>query len=127
MFTVLEIDEERIVAIIEIVDAEDPLMGSATVFLRPDGTDIKTVIVGCTIAVALGIIIDPVVDNLVFATGSRKSLTTVEYPGCAETPARCQTIHRHQIDIMSTIVVGIIPATSVNAFNLGLRPRQRIA
>ena len=33
LLTVLEVDEVRVVAIIEIVDAEDPLMGGATVFL----------------------------------------------------------------------------------------------
>ena len=127
LLTVLEVDEVRVVAIIEIVDAEEPFMGCATLFLRPDSADIETVVVGCAVAVTLGIIVDPVVDDLVFAARSGKCLTTVEYPGCAETPPWCQTVHRHQIDVVTTVVVGVIPASFVNAFNLGLQPRQRIA
>ena len=83
-------------------------------------------VVGCTIAVAFGIIVDPVVNHLVFATWGGKGLTTVEDPGGTETPSRGKTVHRHQVDVVTTVVVGIIPPTAVDAFDLGLRPRQRI-
>ena len=84
-------------------------------------------IVGCAVTVTLGIIVDPVVDDLVFPTWSGKGLTTVEYPGCTETPPWCQTVHRHQVDVVTTVVVGVIPAPSVDTFDFGFRPRQRIA
>ena len=88
MFAVLEIDEERVVTVIEVIDAEDPLMGGATVLLRPDRTDIQSVVVGGTVTVALGIIVDPVVNDLVLATRGSEGLTTVEDPGGTEAPSR---------------------------------------
>ena len=127
MFAVLEIDEERVVTVIEVIDAEDPLMGGATVLLRPDRTDIQSVVVGGTVTVALGIIVDPVVNDLVLATRGGEGLTTVENPGRTEAPARGEPVHRYKVDVMPTVVVGIIPASAVDTLDPGLRPCQGIA
>ena len=120
LFTVLEVDEEWIVAIIEIVDAENPLLSGATVFLGPDSTDIKTVVIGCTIAIALGIIVDPIVDDLIFSAGSREGLSAVEHPGSIKGPSLVQSEHTHDVDVVPTVVVGVIPLATVDAVDAGL-------
>ena len=61
VLTVLEIDEVGIITVIDVVDAEDPLCRVLLVLLTPDGAHVKVVIVGGTIAIALSVVVDPIV------------------------------------------------------------------
>ena len=97
-----------------------------SVFLRPHGTHVKSVIVRSPIAIALGIIIDPVVDHLIFSAGSRKGLSAIEYPSGIKGPALVQLKHTHDINIMPTVVVGVIPFSAVDAVDTGSRPGKGI-
>jgi hypothetical protein len=120
VLAVLEINEVWVVAVVEIIDAEYPLVGGTAVSLCPDGADIHTVVVGSAVAVALGVVVYPVVLYLVLAAGSRESLTGIEDPRTVEHPALSQPIHRHETDVVPTVVVGIIPSTAVDTRDTGL-------
>ena len=83
-------------------------------------------IVWCPIAIALSIIVDPVVDDLVLAAGSREGLTAVEHPGGIESPAIVQSEHTNDIDVVTTVVIGVVPLSAVDAVDTGFRPREGI-
>ena len=95
--------------------------------MRPDGADIQTVVVGSAVAIALGVIVDPVVDELVLATGGCESLSTIKDPGSVEGPAVVQAVHAHDIDVVSPVVAGIIPLASIDAVDARLRPGEGIS
>ena len=122
ILVVLKIDKVGVITVIDVVDAEDPLCGVFLVLLTPAGTHIAVVIVRSTIAVALSVVVDPVVLNLVLGTGGGEGLAAVEDPGGTEHPSLVELIHGHDIDIVATVVVGIVPAASVHAIDLRLRP-----
>ena len=122
ILVVLKIDKVGVITVIDVVDAEDPLCGVLLVLLTPDGTHVKVVVVRSTIAVALSVVVDPVVLNLVLGTGGGEGLAAVEDPGGTEHPSLVELIHGHDIDIVATVVVGIVPAASVHAIDLRLRP-----
>ena len=83
-------------------------------------------IVRSPVSITLRIIVDPVVDHLILATGRREGLTTVEHPRRIKGPTVVQPIHPHDINVMATVVVGVIPLPPVDTIDTGLRPRERV-
>ena len=122
VLAILKVDEVGVITVVEIIDAKRPLRGVLPVLLAPDGTHVEVVVVGGSIAVALSVIIDPVLFYLVFGTGGCKCLTAIEDPRGTEHPALAEFIDGHDVDVVATVVVGIIPAPLVHTFNLRLRP-----
>ena len=98
------------------------MVSRLAIFLGPYGTHVQTMIVWRPIAVTLSIIVDPVVDDLILAAGSREGLSAVEDPGSIEGPALVQSEHTHDINVVTTVVVGIVPLSAVDAVDTGLRP-----
>ena len=83
-------------------------------------------VVGCPIAIALGIVVSPVVDQLVLPTGGGESLSAVEDPGRIERPAPVQSIHGHNVDVVPPVIVGIIPPAAIDTVDAGLRPGEGV-
>ena len=80
---VLEVDEQCIVAVISVIDAERPLAQCASLrrAFAPCGAEVHAVVSRRAVAVAFGIVIHPVVDNLIFQTSFVRSAEMTENPG----------------------------------------------
>ena len=94
---------------------------------RPGGTHVQPVIVWRPVAIPLSIIVSPVIDDLVLAAGSSESLSAVEHPCRIEHPPFVQAVHAHDVDIMSAVIAGIIPPSTVDPVDTGLRPGEGVA
>ena len=79
-----------------------------------------------TIAVSLGIIIYPVVNNLIFGIRSGEGLTGIVCPGSRQFPAFSRIVNTDNVYVMTAVVTRIIPSALVYAFYLSLRPRKRV-
>ena len=94
---------------------------------RPGGAHVQPVIVWRPVAIPLSIIVSPIIDDLVLAAGSSESLSAVEHPCRIEHPPFVQAVHAHDVDIMSAVIAGIIPPSTVDPVDTGLRPGEGVA
>ena len=77
-------------------------------------------------AVAFGIVIHPVVDNLIFAVWGGESLSGVIYPCGSHLPSLACLVHADDVNVVAAVVVGIVPSATVDAVDPRLRPREGV-
>ena len=82
VLAVFKMNQKRVVTIVEVINAKSPLSDQPTLadFLSPRSTHVKMMVVWSPVTIALGIVIDVVVDDLILGTGSRESLSRTENP-----------------------------------------------
>ena len=84
-------------------------------------------IVGGAVAIALSVIVDEVVDNLILGTGGGEGLSGVVDPRGIQRPGIVELIGGYDVDIVATVVVGIVSLALTDAVDASLRPRQCVA
>ena len=127
LVVVLETDGKRVIAAVGVIDAERPYLRGLLHLPGIGGTQVQSVVGRCPVAVALVVIIEGRTVDVVFRRGCGKRLSGVVAPCGSQFPCGREMIHAHNGEVVAAVVGGCVPFSAVDALNLILRPRQRVA